>query len=67
MGGVHFIQTDAAINHGNSGGPLINARTGRVIGINTSIDRGDQAQGLGFAVAAEEVVRFVNELAGRPH
>ncbi|MBN1890394.1 MAG: trypsin-like peptidase domain-containing protein [Thermoflexales bacterium] len=49
-----MIQTDAAINHGNSGGPLVNV-LGQVVGINTAIVRSDQssgdvAEGLGFAV-----------------
>ena len=44
-----FIQTDAAINQGNSGGPLLNIK-GEVIGINTAIINPARAQGVGFAV-----------------
>lgn len=54
---ANFIQTDAAINFGNSGGPLLDAQ-GRVVGINTAIVRGGfqspMVEGIGFAVAINE-------------
>jgi 2-alkenal reductase len=64
---VDAIQTDAAINHGNSGGPLFDAR-GRVIGINAQIrtDSGS-AEGVGFAVPIDSARRSMTQLvaAGR--
>ncbi len=56
------IQTDAAINQGNSGGPLINAR-GEVIGINEQIaSQSGGNEGLGFAVPINTAVRVMEQL-----
>src|SRR5581483_11988060 len=51
------IQTDAAINHGNSGGPLIDVATNTVIGINDQIPAGtvDANVGIGFAAPIDVV------------
>src|SRR5262245_11842863 len=58
---ANFIQTDAAINFGNSGGPLLDGR-GRVVGISTAIFRGELAEGIGFAIPINEARRAAEEL-----
>lgn len=54
-----LIQTDAAINYGNSGGPLINIK-GEVIGVNTAIAGG--AENIGFAIPISRVKKMVEEV-----
>ncbi|MFN7055053.1 Do family serine endopeptidase [Hyphomonas sp.] len=55
-----FIQTDAAVNPGNSGGALINTR-GELVGVNTAIySRTGTSAGIGFAIPAEMVKRVVD-------
>jgi 2-alkenal reductase len=59
---VDAIQTDAPINHGNSGGPLFDAR-GRVIGINAQIrSNSGGAEGVGFAVPINAAKRSMAQL-----
>lgn len=56
---VDMIQTDAAINAGNSGGPLVNA-AGEVIGVNTATST--DADGIGFAIPISSVKGMLNQL-----
>jgi serine protease Do len=63
----NYLQTDASINHGNSGGPLCNIR-GEVIGMNTAISTpNDGSIGIGFAIPVNFIKRSVPDLqkAGR--
>jgi S1-C subfamily serine protease len=63
----HVIQTDAPINRGNSGGPLIDA-SGRVIGVNSQIETGGEGAtgnvGIGFAVPSNTVKTIVGQILG---
>jgi serine protease Do len=66
----HLIQTDAAINSGNSGGPLVDAR-GEVIGMNTIVIRGTGSgapvESIGFAIAIDSIKPLIARLrAGKP-
>ncbi len=54
-----FIQTDASINFGNSGGPLVNVQ-GQIIGVNTAVNQ--QGQGIGFAVPSNMVSHIYQQL-----
>jgi serine protease DegS/serine protease DegQ len=57
-----FIQTDAAINSGNSGGALVNAH-GQLVGINTAmLDRDVGAQGIGFAIPVRTAKRVLDQI-----
>ncbi len=63
---ANFIQTDAAINFGNSGGPLLNTR-GEVVGINTAITRNygpysGLIQGIGFALPINQARAVIDQL-----
>ena len=60
-GVARFIQTDAAINFGNSGGPLLDG-AGNVIGINTAIRRSNFAEGIGFALPINHVRQVIDQL-----
>jgi putative serine protease PepD len=56
------IQTDAAINHGNSGGPLLNAQ-GKVVGVNSQIESNSGGnEGVGFAIPSNTVKSIASQL-----
>src|SRR5262249_19800599 len=57
-----IIQTDAALNPGNSGGPLLDT-SGRMIGMNVAIaTKSGQNAGLGFAIPVSRIARFIPDL-----
>lgn len=62
---IPAIQTDAAINHGNSGGPLINS-LGQVIGVNSQIETGGGTSqgnvGIGFAIQSDTVKQIAAQI-----
>ena len=62
------IQTDAPINHGNSGGPLLDAR-GRVVGVNAQIQGGtvDANVGIGFAISSDTARSVAQQLIAGGH
>lgn len=68
---MNFIQTDASINSGNSGGPLINAY-GQVIGITSAKVSSTYGEGLGFAIPIDDAKEIIDDLiefgyvTGRP-
>lgn len=65
FGVVDYIQTDAAINEGNSGGPLVDVESGTVIGINTCIRA--NMEGTSFAIPMNKIMGIVDDLSKGNH
>lgn len=66
-GGVQFIQTDAAVNPGNSGGPLLDAK-GKVVGINSQIySRSGGFEGLSFAIPIDLAMQVKDQIVATGH
>lgn len=63
---VTLIQTNAAINSGNSGGALVNSK-GEVVGINSAKLVASNAEGMGFALSIDEVKPIVEEIISKGH
>ena len=60
-GGINMFQIDAAVNHGNSGGPVYNSR-GEVIGVVTAKSGDTDAEGIGFAVPIKDAASIAGDL-----
>jgi len=61
--GGELLQTDAPINGGNSGGPLISLKTGAIVGINTATIDSEQNQNTNFAISMQHACRVLELLA----
>ena len=59
---MNLIQTDAAINAGNSGGPLVNTK-GEVVGINSSKISGEAVEGIGFSIPINDIKDKIESLS----
>lgn len=60
-GNAYYIMTDAAVNNGNSGGPMFD-KNGVVIGIIESKISETEAENMGFAVAMQTVLKFISDV-----
>ncbi len=58
---VEYIQTDASLNEGNSGGAIVNSN-GRIVGMSDFILGGDRSAGLNFGVSSDDIVNCINQL-----